>query len=1650
MAQSKNTLPPKKTGQPRSSSKGRIPAALRNHLPSDGLYKIVSCDLGTGYTSIHIADIEVKSGEFTNLESIKPTHFYRYSNNPNQRPELTTEVPTICAHIPGETDESKAQHGYEVDPVGDETGAVVIDRIKEALYSGPEAREQNKALRNFALRIPYLMTRYSDTQLAAHPEIWMLADYILWLAQLVTSTIIKEDLQGDLIWVCTIPSNWDKNSIKLYTLALDASPILVGRYMLQSEIESAIAGLIHQSPKQSRMEDGDVFFAFDIGKGTSDFSVSRQISSDPTQVEEIMPPAALFAGSRTVLRLWESHIHHLCKKESEDPDHFESDLAISKASFVRSMHAYKGQSGKEVDRVYRICGQKITVTRDQMKSWFDEWMRLTTSFLTEQYEKYYARPDCPPPSKFFLIGGSSNAVVMQTCIKYFLESHFFRNTELVFLGEFNSATLVAYGAIIRAVTSVMSTRKSHYWIGLARKESYDKKKHANVPRADIVNDDIIDENGKMRKEKQVRTVQWWAQAGENCTVDGPIDQMPFIKMAEFFDEEGSVANQFTDYKVPIMVFICPSVDTPQVMDNDKDDIANNGAGKRGWSYQSTRSKVEETDFEIDFSPSIPNPLLNASVLVPVNGFYNVNWTIFAETTGIGIDFWCAVRSNDQDLNDSQMNMRMVYRVLFTDLVGVIQQSYAVDDETVEQNSEDNEFIPKGTDEKEADSDKREVEQLNSKNEPLFPGLVASRPTSTVVAINNTKTAAISKSNKRQGSEQLEEQPRKKKAKNSTLSSQDTNASDEPLIQPQVESRRVKDTLAPASLGSEEVQSPSSKSSEKQLEKSQSEPDEDVEEEGIFINPETLLKNISGSNETTAQPVLEDFEDEDEYNAAMIEYIDQLQREELTRLQAGCDSEACMHFNEQIWIQVCQFIHHKPTLKKPEYCVKVPGGFGYQLLPCQLHGVWHSLRQIHGIAGSIFLCHIMGIGKTTIALAIHWIQHIFNRMWADIHANSKAHAVHGECPVNKQMYRTYGFDCPCSADSSNHWLKERLGVTVALTPLGLLNVWKAEHIQCFKSIPDQILVKAHGTANAGGGDQLDSNTRALLKGTEVFQEEVSQDDEDESLDESEKPKNPSIYTPRIQNGHVFVITTPESFASQFLNKFQHTKTWWYQPPGKPSVNKQGKRYITKPQRQKRETPAYQSCIVSLLFKDEFQLRRTESIRAIQDIQMRQYIKNETKLPHDCRHEVYHRIALVLLSGTPLMTGPLDISGFVQLMCRDSWRKDPVLQNWMHNELQDLGERWKKWTDSRSINTQDISYEITQRFSPLVEKLMIRWTTNGDLLGEKPVIVPRNLYSDIKCDNGPYWTPRVDSLGREESKRLEKREKIRRAKYGHLNGYKPLDKTNVNIYYRSRLCASFPYLLELTDDDGISLKLTEGEWVEKTTGKNPEWKQETDTDPYFKHLEEIVASSGKLREIEKKINKYKDFIDAENKLARQIFCSYFFAGAYIMYLWMIYILKIEPEDVIFLYKPLGQTKINAALARFHIDVDCKIPAEEQKTARYIVSTSSSFAVGLTLAEAISVGFLEPDYHADTIAQGIHRHCRQGNKNLDHGVESWMFMVKDNKVEGRIFDVNNLRKQIINAAERKVDGNAGKDKQNITSNPSISSIDGTNPTSLAATHL
>lgn len=115
-----------------------------------------------------------------------------------------------------------------------------------------------------------------------------------------------------------------------------------------------------------------------------------------------------------------------------------------------------------------------------------------------------------------------------------------------------------------------------------------------------------------------------------------------------------------------------------------------------------------------------------------------------------------------------------------------------------------------------------------------------------------------------------------------------------------------------------------------------------------------------------------------------------------------------------------------------------------------------------------------------------------------------------------------------------------------------------------------------------------------------------------------------------------------------------------------------------------------------------------------------------------------------------------------------------------------------------------------------------------------------------------------------------------------------------------------------------------------------------------------------------------------------------------------------------------QISKELERFKADVNKKV--QDQKTARYIIATSSAFSVGLTLSEAISVGFLEPDYRATTMIQGLSRHCRQGNKNPQ--VCSWIFRAKGSTVEERICQVNRLRSCITKAAARTSNSVEGGD--------------------------
>ena len=85
---------------------------------------------------------------------------------------------------------------------------------------------------------------------------------------------------------------------------------------------------------------------------------------------------------------------------------------------------------------------------------------------------------------------------------------------------------------------------------------------------------------------------------------------------------------------------------------------------------------------------------------------------------------------------------------------------------------------------------------------------------------------------------------------------------------------------------------------------------------------------------------------------------------------------------------------------------------------------------------------MGIGKTTIAIVTHHMQHLVNMMRHDMENNPKAHLDNDQvegavCPSKTAVDFRFGLDCPCAKSSETNYIQLSLGVALFVVPLMLL-------------------------------------------------------------------------------------------------------------------------------------------------------------------------------------------------------------------------------------------------------------------------------------------------------------------------------------------------------------------------------------------------------------------------------------------------------------------------------------------------------------------------------------------------------------------------------------------------------------------------------------
>ncbi|KAN0117102.1 hypothetical protein V8E51_003079 [Hyaloscypha variabilis] len=745
----------------------------------------------------------------------------------------------------------------------------------------------------------------------------------------------------------------------------------------------------------------------------------------------------------------------------------------------------------------------------------------------------------------------------------------------------------------------------------------------------------------------------------------------------------------------------------------------------------------------------------------------------------------------------------------------------------------------------------------------------------------------------------------------------------------------------------------------------------------------------------AMPKRSDFKDEKAYEKAMEAWNAMDGELSNATVQNSVDQWKCSRLSEATWRITANFFHHDENQKscKLPGCVMLPAPFERGLLPEQAHSIVNALLMVKRNR-HLLLGHGMGLGKTTIVIAMNFVQHRINLLRYHIDRHPDLHLpinvdVPGtfqgsvfedaqQCPLNKQMHETYGFDCPCSPRNLSYFMAKSWGVTVVMVPLTVISDWQDDWCECYGIAPgaaipfdenlimQPILVTAHGVPQDGTGD--------VEEYMSVLKARVVESDEGEDF---------YIGKARLCNSRCLVVTTANSFHSQLVRKFQ-TKV----DVEVGDTNILGKGY-------------WWSLVLNYLFFDEAHLGKTDKSPGIKGFSHSFVTDPQNKDIH-----------LVPVSGTLVTGGLQDLAIFITCFMqigntKKIWKQHPILKNWV--DVVKMNKAAKSWVNKLKSNsvTDEEAQEHVNTLKPVFEELCFKFTPGEHFLDAGPcVVLPPHKYREIPCYFKPKWIKVLDEFDDELRAQWQTRDKrMRKAhleRFGSLKHYVEPVKDSWKVSFLGRLFASFPFLSQLEFDDEMP-KFTQKEWQD--CRKTGDWTLEDDM--YSQFIDEIAESSAKLEQIRRLIKYFdKPLIEGSTEKPRMIFVSYFMASTRIVYLFLTMIMGFSEDDVLWVTKGHGQAAINAALKQWH--------AKEKNThkPRFLVGTTSVFNVGLTLTEALALVLLEPDYRVAYELQLFARNNRLGQKNpYSLGI---LLYNAQNQRETTVLERNRLKKFITRGGD------------------------------------
>jgi hypothetical protein len=129
------------------------------------------------------------------------------------------------------------------------------------------------------------------------------------------------------------------------------------------------------------------------------------------------------------------------------------------------------------------------------------------------------------------------------------------------------------------------------------------------------------------------------------------------------------------------------------------------------------------------------------------------------------------------------------------------------------------------------------------------------------------------------------------------------------------------------------------------------------------------------------------------------------------------------------------------------------------------------------------------------------------------------------------------------------------------------------------------------------------------------------------------------------------------------------------------------------------------------------------------------------------------------------------------------------------------------------------------------------------------------------------------------------------------------------------------------------------------------------------------------------------------------------------WLTVVKRVPTKDIVWIYLQLGYDEVQRRLELFlgPPESDAENLAARHRP-RYMVATTGSFNVGLTMDKALFIAMLEPEHRVHYEAQVLARIYRQGNRNPKvHGI----IITGNCNVERRVVRKSGVRNEFAKTA-------------------------------------